>query len=66
MSAGSIALMGVEDRKTDPEAVPHFEEIAHSMGIGWVLHADRAEDRDMRRAFNAFSQRLAAAAPKLK
>jgi hypothetical protein len=61
-SAGSIALMGVEDRKSDPEAVPHFEQIAHSMGIKWVIHADRTDSTEMRRAFNTFSGPLASAA----
>lgn len=62
-TAGSIALMGVEDRKSKPETAPDFETIARSMGIGWILHADRADDRDMRRAFNAFSKGLLSAAP---
>jgi len=30
--AGSIALLGIEDRETDPEAGAHFEKVAHSMG----------------------------------
>jgi hypothetical protein len=59
--AGSIALLGVEDRKTDPEIGAHFEKVAQSMGIGWVLHADRVNPTSMRRAFNTFSKKVASA-----
>jgi hypothetical protein len=60
--AGSIALLGVEDRKTDPEVGAHFEKVAHFMGIKWVLHADRLDPKSMRRAFNTFSEGVARAA----
>ena len=53
--SGSIALLGVEDRETDPGASSFFENVAHSMGINWVLHANRTDPRAMRRAFNSFS-----------
>jgi hypothetical protein len=60
--SGSIALLGVEDRKTDPEAGAHFEKVAHSMGIEWVLHADRMNPTSTRRAFNTYSKMFAKAA----
>lgn len=66
VSAGSIAFMGVEDKETDLEDVPDFDAIAHSMGIGWILHADRNDPTEMRRAFNTFSKGLLSAAPKPK
>lgn len=54
--AGSIALLGVEDRQSaDPKGEAYFEKIAQSMGINWVLHADRAHYNDMRRAFDTFA-----------
>jgi hypothetical protein len=61
MVTGSIALLGVEDRKTDPEVGAHFEKVAQSMGIEWVLHADRVNETSMRRAFNTFTRRVASA-----
>ena len=57
--SGSIALLGVEDRETDPGASSFFENVAHSMGINWVLHANRTDPRAMRRAFNSFSKAIA-------
>jgi hypothetical protein len=62
MHAGSIALLGVEDMESDPEAGAYFEQVAHSMGIGWVLHADRADPKQMRQAFNMFSKSQVSAA----
>ena len=52
MHAGSIALMGIEDGTTD------FEAVAHSMGINWILHANRLDPSDIRRKFNTFSRRF--------
>jgi hypothetical protein len=60
--AGSIALLGVEDRESKPGAETYFQQVASSMGIEWVIHADRASPTDMRRAFNTFSGPLASAA----
>lgn len=61
--AGSIALLGVEDRESDdPKSGAYFEKVAQSMGIGWVLHVDRADPRAMRRAFNTFSTKFSSAA----
>jgi hypothetical protein len=60
--SGSIALLGLEDRETDPQSGAHFEKVAHSMGIEWVLHADRVNPKSMRRAFNTFSGDVAKAA----
>ena len=59
MYAGSIALLGIEDRETDPNAGAYFEKVARSMGIEWVLHANRLSSTDMRRAFNTFSKAVA-------
>jgi hypothetical protein len=53
--AGSIAFMGIDDGTTD------FEKIARSMGIYWILRADRLNPREMRRAFNTFSEQLISA-----
>jgi len=61
MSAGSIALMGIEDRETNPQAGAYFEQMAHAMGIYWVLHANSADARSMRRAFNTFSEGMISA-----
>ncbi|MBV9479761.1 MAG: hypothetical protein JO249_03275 [Acidobacteria bacterium] len=56
--AGSIALAGIEDRETDPNAGAYFEQIAYSMGIGWLLHVNRMNPTEMRRAFNTFSVKV--------
>ena len=55
-ATGSIALLGIEDRESDPGASTFFENVAASMGITWVLHANRANPTEMRRAFNTFSR----------
>lgn len=43
--AGSISFMGIDDGTTP------FEKIARSMGINWVIRADRMNPTEMRRAF---------------
>jgi hypothetical protein len=50
-TAGSIALMGIDDGETP------WEGVAKDMGIGWLIRADRKDPTAMRRAFNLFSRK---------